>query len=143
MNRCVLATGCVVLALIVACGCVSGPVEQAPPESSVSSGSLAPGPTQTLPSERGIDVQIEKSGLDGMITVIFTGGKGQAAVTSIDVVVTRSDGTVIREKLPAEKLAELKIPGTKEDDRIVVSVAYNDGTSYTIIDRILPYRTRG
>ena len=143
MNRCMLAIGCIIIAAIIACGCVSGPAGEPGPVTGAVTGSLTPGPTQTLPSEREIDVQIEKSGLDAMITVIFSGGKGQAAVTSIDVVVTRSDGEVFRERLPAEKLAELKIPGTKEDDRIVVSVAYNDGTSYTIIDRMLPYRTRG
>jgi hypothetical protein len=144
MNRCMRAIGCIILAMIVACGCVNGPGEESGPATGAVTASLTPGPTQTLPSERSIDIQInDKDALDATISVIFAGGKGQVAVTSIEVRVTRSDGVVITENLPAEKGAELKIQGTKGDDRIEVFVSFNDGTSYKIIDRILPYRTRG
>ena len=139
-----LITGCFILAMVVACGCVSGPVEETSSTNGGGTGSLAPGPTQTLPSERSIDIQInDKDALDATIPVIFAGGKGQAAVTSIEVRVTRPDGVIITENLPAEKGAELKIQGTKGDDRVEVFVSFNDGTSYKIIDRLLPYRTRG
>jgi len=139
-----LATGCIILAMIISCGCVSSPVEETAPGNGAVTGSLTPGPTQTLPSERSVDIQInDKDALDATISVIFAGGKGQAAVTSIEVRVTRPDGVVVTENLAAEKGAELKIQGSKDEDRIEVFVSFNDGTSYKIIDRILPYRTRG
>lgn len=145
MNRYILATGLIVAAMVIMCGCTSGPVEEQPaPETTATPAtSLTPGPIETLPSERGIDIRMEKDPIDAKITIVFTGGRGQAAVKSIDVRVTRSDGMVFTENLPPIKGEELEIQGTKDDDRIEVTVSFNDGTSYKFIDEMLAYRTRG
>lgn len=127
------------------CGCTSpGGIVPGIPGQENTDGTLQPGPTQTLPPESTVEIQInEKDTSYATIQVIFAGGKGQIAVTSIIVKVTRPDGQVITESLPAEKGAEVKIQGSKDTDRIEVYVSLNNGKTYKIIDRLLPYRTRG
>jgi hypothetical protein len=127
------------------CGCTSqgGFIPEIPGQGNTG-GSLQPGPVQTLPPESTVEIQInEKDTSYATIQVIFAGGKGQIAVTSILVQVTRPDGQVITRTLPAEKGAEVKIQGSKDTDRIEVFVSLNTGKTYKIIDRLLPYRTRG
>jgi hypothetical protein len=133
-----------VSAAILVCGCTTSPGGVLSPTPSGGSGSLTPEPTVTLPSEKNVEIQInEKDPIYATITVIFAGGKGQVAVTDIEVRVTRADGPVVTKHLPAEKGSELKFEGTKDTDRIEAWVSLNDGTRYKIIDQLVPYRTRG
>jgi hypothetical protein len=98
----------------------------------------------TLPPGKTVTVQVnEKDTSYATITVIFSGGEGQIATKDIVVRVTRADGEVVIEHLPAEKGAELIIQGTKDTDRIEVYVTLNTGDTYKIMDQLLPYRTRG
>ncbi len=106
--------------------------------------SLSTGPTVTLPPEQSIEIQVnEKDPIYATISVIFAGGKGQIAVKDILVRVTTSDGGVTEKHLEPVKGAEVKFQGTKGDDRLEVIVTLNTGATYTIIDRVVPYRTRG
>jgi hypothetical protein len=148
MNQKSLLAAFVPLMLILAfvfCGCTSpGGIFPGIPGQGNPDVSLQPVPTQTLPPESTVEIQInEKDTSYATIQVLFAGGKGQIAVTSILVKVTRPDGQVITESLPAEKGAGVKIQGSKDTDRIEVYVTLNTGKTYKIIDRLLPYRTRG
>lgn len=107
-------------------------------------GSFATGPTVTLPPEQNVEIQVnEKDPIYATITVVFAGGKGQIAVRDILVRVTTSDGKVTEQHLPPQKGSEVVFQGTKGDDRLEVTVTLNTGATYKIIDRIIPYRTRG
>jgi len=102
-----------------------------------------PGPVQSLPPGKDVTIQInEKDTSFATITVIFSGGEGQIAVSDILVQVTHPDGKVLTGHLPAEKGAELVFEGTRDTDRIEVYVTLNTGITYKIIDRLLPFRTR-
>jgi hypothetical protein len=97
-----------------------------------------------MPPGQSVTIQVnEKDPIDATITVIFSGGEGQIATKDILVRVTRSDGEVIIKHLAAEKGDSVEIPGTKDTDRIEVYVTLNTGVTYKVIDRLLPYRTRG
>jgi len=107
-------------------------------------GSLSVGPTATLPPELDVEIQInEKDPIYATITTVFAGGKGQIAVKDILVRVTTSEGKVTEQHLEPLKGSEVKFQGTKGDDRIEVYVTLNTGATYKIIDRMVPYRTRG
>lgn len=103
-----------------------------------------PGPVQTLPPGKDVTIQVnEKDTSYATITVIFSGGEGQVAVTDILVRVTRPDGEIIMEHLPPVKGSEVIIQGSRDTDRIEVFVTLNTGNRYKVIDTLLPYRTRG
>jgi hypothetical protein len=141
MQNQVLIIIAVAVALLFTAGCTGNFPSVIPGESpSVPT----PGPTVTMPPGQSVTVQVnEKDTSYATITVIFSGGEGQMATKDILVRVTRPDGEVIIEHLPAEKGAELIIQGTKDTDRIEVYVTLNTGYTYKIIDQLLPYRTRG
>jgi hypothetical protein len=104
----------------------------------------SPGPVQTLPPGQDVTIQInEKDTSYATITILFSGGEEQIAVRDIVVRVTRPDGAVLTEHLPPVKGAEVTIQGSRETDRIEVFVTLNTGITYKIIDRLLPFRTRG
>ena len=66
------------------------------PTPTPSTVSLTPGPTQTLPENWNIEVQVNSNGeaIDPQIIVSCQGGKGLNFIQQIDVRVTRSDGVV-------------------------------------------------
>jgi hypothetical protein len=141
MQNQVLIIIAVAMAFLFTAGC-SGNFPSVTPDGSPSVPS--PGPTVTMPSGQSVTVQVnEKDPINAKITVIFAGGEGQMATKDIRVRVTRADGEVIIEHLPAEKGAELIIDGTKDTDRIEVYATLNTGVTYKIIDQLVPYRTRG
>ncbi len=108
-----------------------------------ASPSLVPGPTQVLPESYRIWLQADRDPITSMVTVIYNGGKGQRAVREIQVRLTRSDGQVLTQvfrPLTTGEGAELQ--GTKYTDRLEVNITYNNGDSFTVIDRIFPYKQR-
>jgi hypothetical protein len=103
-----------------------------------------PGPIMTLPPGQSVAIQVnEKDTSFATISVIFSGGEGQVATKDILVRVTRPDGEVMIGHLRPVKGDELILQGTKETDRIEVFVTMNTGVTYKVIDKLLPYRTRG
>jgi hypothetical protein len=105
--------------------------------------SLVPGPTQVMPSDQAVDVQInEKDTSYKTITVLFNGGPGQNMVKKIDVTVTTSEGIVTTQNLKPIKQETLTFQGTTGTDRIVVTVSLLDGTTYTIRDQLVSFKTR-
>jgi hypothetical protein len=108
-----------------------------------ASGSIIPGPTETLPPDYYVVVDVGEKDYLGMIPVTFQGGMGQVFVKKIDVTLTRSDGTVQTATVGANKGDRAQLEGTKQTDRVEVWISMVNGMTYKIIDVQSPYRTRG
>ncbi len=129
----------VAVALIAAAGCISNPITA----NTSGGGDLSQysGPVQSLPPGKNVEVQVnDKDPIYATVTTIFAGGEGQIAVKSIEVVLIRSDGQILKESLQPEKGAEVKIQGTRGTDRIVVYVSLNTGDTYKVIDQPVLFR---
>jgi len=148
-----------ILLVFVSAGCLSGsePItttagtplptqipETPPPTAEPIAVSLAPGPTQTLPPQYYVEVQVEKQNQAGVptITVTFRGGTGMAFTEQVNIQVTRSDGVVETATMYKPKVGdERNLKGTANDDRVEVSVLVATGDSYTIYDALVPYQS--
>lgn len=106
--------------------------------------SLEPGPTETLPQEWPVSVTVEKSGLySRTIIARFDGGKGLTFVSRMDVRVTFSDGTLKTGSIIKPKMGDaVEIMGTDGTDRVEVLLLMENGVTYRIIDRLVPYKGR-
>ena len=106
--------------------------------------SLVPGPTQTLPPDYYITVDVQKQGQSGIptVTAIFRGGTGQIFTAQLTVKVTRSDGKVITKTMDHPKVGdEIDIEGTRYDDRVEIVDLVSTGNSYRIYDQLMPYQS--
>jgi len=106
--------------------------------------SLAPGPTQTLPPQYYVEVQVQKQNQDGVpiITVTFRGGTGMTFTEQVNIRVTRSDGEIETATMDKPKVGEERnLQGTVYDDRVEVSVFLATGETYTIYDQLIPYQS--
>ncbi|PKL64190.1 MAG: hypothetical protein CVV32_09590 [Methanomicrobiales archaeon HGW-Methanomicrobiales-3] len=100
-------------------------------------------PTQVPPESYRIWLQAERDPITSMVTVLFNGGKGQRAVREVSVRLTRSDGQVLVQAFRPLVVGEgAELQGTKYADRLEVNVTYYTGETYTVIDRIFPYKQR-
>ena len=142
---------CAVLLLCIAgTGCTGqsvgseGADVRGSPAANTSGGALVPGPTQTIPQYQEVEVQInEKDTSYATLEVIFAGGRGMSAVKNVEVRFTTADGKISIQMLKPEKGSSVVFQGTRDTDRVEVTVNMNDGKSNRIIDRPVPYRTRG
>ena len=101
------------------------------------------GPTQVPPESYRIWLQADRDPITSSVTVIYNGGKGQRAVRDISVRLTRSDKQVLVQAFRPLVVGEgVELQGTKYADRLEVNVTYNTGETYTVIDRIFPYKQR-
>jgi len=104
---------------------------------------LAPGPTQTLPGESQLIVEGDKNAITAEVNVLFEGGNAQGTVMDNRVILTRSDGTVIEGKLDFSRmLSEVVLQGTRGTDRLQVIVTLHSGSTFTIVDKLIPYPER-
>jgi hypothetical protein len=112
-------------------------------EQAVTSSTLVPGPTQVPPESYLIWLQAEREPITNMVTVIFNGGKGQRAVRDVQVRLTRSDGQVLTQVFKPLTVGEgAALQGTKFTDRLEVTVTYNNGNVYKVIDQVFAYKQR-
>jgi hypothetical protein len=119
------------------------PVDYRSGDAPVNTVKLTTEPTQALP--KGLDLLIEasKDATNAMVTVQFAGGPGLGRVQENRVILTRSDGTVEKGSLNFnQRLSEVSFQGTRGTDRLQVIVTMSNGVTYTIIDRLMPYRIR-
>jgi len=104
-----------------------------------------PGPVQTIPEIYNVDVQVNSNGMsiDPKISATFRGGKGINFVYNIVVTLYRGDGKVetatMVQPLSVGQTVELQST-TGNNDRVVVVVTLQNGSSYTIIDQTVPFR---
>lgn len=111
--------------------------------SSSSGSNLMTSPTDVVPDNNAVTVTVKEKVYDGTIPVVFSGGKGQSLVKSIDVTLYTSDGRVINEKLGTNKEDEVILQGTRDPntpDRVVVYVSEMNGQRYKVADVISTYR---
>jgi len=102
--------------------------------------SLIPEPTQTLPPGKEVTFEVSE-GLTPTITddlrIVFSGGKGQDFVKSIDVVVIKSTGEVVTGSMKPIKGEELIISDAKGENRVQITVSLVTGGSYKVVDKIV------
>jgi hypothetical protein len=104
---------------------------------------LTAGPTQAMTEGTQLFIQADKSSIDVEVNVRFTGGPGQGLVKDNRVILTRSDGTVTEGKLDfSQRLSEVNLQGSRGTDRLQVIVTMYSGATYTILDKLMPYRVR-
>lgn len=151
----------VFMVIIFTAGCTGGggqttPTQTVPPtpiatmvvsttaQTTSAGGSTQPGPTQTIPPGEAVSVSMEKAGTySTTIIAHFDGGKGINFVSRIEVIVTRPDGSTETKILQPEVGKEVEIEGTQGNDRVEVTAYMKSGNVYKIIDRQMPYKTRG
>ncbi len=105
---------------------------------------LTAGPTQALPEGTQLFIQADKNSINAEVNVQFTGGPGQGLVKDNQVILMRSDGTVTQGTLDFnQRLSEVSLQGSRGTDRLQVIVTLRSGVTYTIMDKLMPYRVRG
>jgi len=64
-------------------------------------------------------------------------GPSRMEVNDIEVTLTRADGQVItRDIFPGRKMNEVTLPGTRNPERVEVTVEFYSGDKYKVIDTI-------
>jgi hypothetical protein len=97
-------------------------------------------PTDIVPPNTEVYVQVAKSPITKEISVIFSGGPGQNVVKELDIRVTRSDGEVLTANLIPRQQSEATISGSKGDDRVEVFAIHYSGQKYKVFDEIMKER---
>jgi len=115
---------------------------QTPVPTTPAAPDLVPQPTDVVPTTQFVDVATSKDPITGDITVTFRGGKGQNQVNDIKAVVISGTGATTTKYLEPDVNAEAVFTvddgeATRGEDRIIVTVSFNDATSYKIYDDVL------
>ncbi len=164
MKRTLLILGICILAFLLAAGCTMPGGSKPTPEptavaetpfptpaeastvvtTAATGGSTVPGPTVTMPTNEAVSVTVEKGGTySTTIITSFDGGKGINFVSRIEVKVTRPDGSVVSGTVKPVMGDTLELEGTNGTDRAEVTAYMKSGQVYKIIDKQMPYKTRG
>jgi hypothetical protein len=124
-------------------GLTATPTQSAIPTVSWST----PGPTQTLPEEWSIEIQVQSNGLsyDPQIITTVRGGKGLNFIQQIEVKVTGSDGVVVNGVMNAPHYVgqEISLRSTNSmanKDREEVWATDPQGDKVKIYDAYVPFR---
>ena len=114
-----------------------------------ASSTLTTSPTDVMPADIAVTVTVGEKDYLGNIPVTFNGGPGQINVHSIQVVLTRVDGTTDTESLTSNQGSTVTLAGTRgsgslagQSDRVQVYVSMNNGITYKIADELRQYRSR-
>ena len=103
-----------------------------------ASGALVPRPTETILSGQKIYFHVRKDPITSKILVIFTGSAGAGSISSADVRVTHSDGSVTMGViLPLKGVNEITLAGTKEPDRVEIIAKMSTGETYRVYDNLV------
>jgi hypothetical protein len=107
--------------------------------------SSTPGPTQTLASNQAVELQVASNSksIDPQVILTFRGGKGMNVIPEIDITLTRSDGTVLSDKMvqPLYVGKTVSLAGsTGNKDRAEVWVITPQGDRVKVIDQYVPFR---
>ncbi|NMB78512.1 MAG: hypothetical protein GYA23_05395 [Methanomicrobiales archaeon] len=140
-----LVCSAVALAGCTGSGGSSGPAGGSSPQAGTTSAqdNLVPSPTDSLPSQNVISVIVKEKDYAGKIPVEFDGGMGQIHVKKIDVTLYRADGQTRTATVGNKKGDSVELEGTKQTDRVVVYVTFDNGDYKKTNDVLSPYRSRG
>jgi hypothetical protein len=121
-----------------------------PSGSGTPSGTLTTLPTDALPAENFVTVDVSEKDYLGIITVTFQGGMGMNSIKKVDVTLTRADGSTQTAKIGTKKGDQVELQGTRgsgsergPSDRVEVWVTTNQVQTYKIVDVLREYRSRG
>lgn len=141
---------------VLLAGCTGSPATPAPsgaattapagtPASPTASATdnLVPSPTDALPDQNKVSVIVKEKDYAAKIPIEFDGGMGQIHVKKIDVTVYLANGDVKTGTIPPNKGASVEIEGTKQTDRVVVYITFDNGDYKKTNDVLSPYRSRG
>jgi hypothetical protein len=132
-------TGAVTMQAPVATGTIDYRSEEAP----INLVTLTAEPTQVLPKEQALYIEVSKDPTNALITVQYNGGPGGKVVQANSVILTRSDGTVEAGTLDfSQRLSEITLQGTRGTDRIQVIVDMGTGKLTPVVDQLLSLRVR-
>ena len=158
-TRVIISALMLCIVLVLAAGCTQTPKTTGTPTPTMAVSSaattpsasqtvvfLTPGPTQTLPPEWDIEIQVQNNGYapDPQIITTVRGGQGLTFIQQIDVKVTRTDGIVETGIIPKPlKVGDfISLSGTdKNHDRVEVWATDPQGTQVKIFDDYVPFRT--
>jgi hypothetical protein len=90
-----------------------------------------------------VTVSVGEKDYAGKIPVEFNGGTGQIHVKKIDVTLYRADGEVKTATIPPNKGDSVELEGTRQTDRVVVYITFDNGDYKKTNDELRSYRTRG
>jgi hypothetical protein len=110
--------------------------------SSSAANNLVVSPTDALSSSNDITVTVKEKDYLGNIPVVFDGGTGQIHVRKIEVTLYRADGQVKTATVGTNKEDSVEVEGTKQTDRVVVYVTFDNGQRLKTNDVMSAYRTR-
>jgi hypothetical protein len=118
--------------------------------SGAPSGTLTTVPTDALPAENFVTVDVSEKDYLGIITVTFQGGMGMNSIKKVEVKLTRADGSTQTATVGTNKGDEVELQGTRgsgsergPSDRVEVWVTTNQVQTYKIVDVLRDYRSRG
>jgi len=121
-----------------------------PSGSGAPSGTLTTVPTDVLPSQNLVTVDVSEKDYLGIITVTFQGGMGMNSIKKVDIKLTRADGSTQIATVGTRKGDEVELQGTRgsgsergPSDRVEVWVTTNQVQTYKIVDVLREYRSRG
>ncbi|MBP1927982.1 hypothetical protein J2741_000529 [Methanolinea mesophila] len=100
--------------------------------------------TTPMPTGQKVEVQVTRNTVstEPYITVSFRGGAGINFLQWLDIIVARSDGTVVVDRLTRPQVNDkIDILGTRGVDNVKVVAQMSDGKRYLIYDQDLAFRT--
>jgi hypothetical protein len=104
-----------------------------------SSRAFVPLPTQLVPGSQNFAFHVQKNPITSKISVIFTGSSGDEGISTADIRVTHSDGSVAMGViLPLKGVNEITLDGSKETDRVEIIVKMSSGKTYRVYDELVP-----
>ena len=100
-----------------------------------NSGTLTPGPTQTIPSKYTVLLEVDKNKISGDTSVRAV-GPDLGVVKYIQVTLYEQDGQTITDTLvPHTKTNTITLHGSIKPERVQVTVVFYSGEQYTPIDK--------
>lgn len=110
---------------------------------SASGVSFEPQPTQRPPVNLEVIYQVERSPINGIVTVTFSGGSGLNGIAETLITVTRSDGQVLTKSWKPARIGDsVTVQGTTMTDRVEVVTNFYNGDSYRCFDQVFEYKKR-
>ena len=105
-----------------------------------ASRALVPLPTQLIPTDQKFYFQVQKNPITSKISVIFAGSAGEGSISSADIKVTHTDGSVsMGIILPLKGVTEITLDGSKETDRVEIIAKMSSGETYRVYDDLVPF----
>ncbi len=106
--------------------------------------SLEPSPTDEVPVYKQVTISVHRNEIPvyPYLAIRFDGGRGQPAVTDLDVTVYLETGEIKKAKLENKVGSEVQIDGSLGTDRVVVVATYTDGSRAKVYDKIHEFGKR-